>query len=266
MADENDLPDDPNLAPEEVPAEPVAAAPEHVEAEPAKPAHSPWRVRQAIDLGYSQADIDTWSADDLDKALYFGTQAAMKRNMGQPPEPQQKRQPEPPPPPPAFALPPELQTELDDFSPALKRTVELLIERGNKQDEQMRQMAQKATVDPLAQQVGAEIAKLPGMGGAHVQQGTAEHARQVAVWNQINYLANTGQINDNMPPDVVVKMAYSQLWGAVPAAQPARPAPTPTARPTHRLQELDPREALIAAMKADWELKNGDLYNDDDRP
>lgn len=231
--------------PQSVTPQPAAVSPPPP---PAPPAHDPWLVRQAVDLGIPSEDVSGMTPGELQRACYLLNK---QRTAIASQVPQQQQTQQAPAPEPDFTLPAELKAKLGEFDPAIAQAVEFAarsgVDRAKKAEAELVAVKQQISQQAFVQQVNAAMNAVPA-------------AQRDMVMARLAQMERAGELAPGMPPHVAVPLAHKSLldaFGVQPAAAspppPPAPTPTPTAPPTNRLagrEELQsPRDLLLAAHK-----------------
>jgi hypothetical protein len=245
------------------PVETTATAPETSTPAPANvpapPAHDPWVVRQAVDLGIPAEEVAGMSGPELSRSVYLlnKQRSALAQQFAQP-----KPVETPKPAEPDFAFPDALKAKLSEFDPAIVEAVEFAakagVDRAKKAEAEVAVARQQIASQNFARQVAAAMEKIPAQ-------------QREVVFQKLCQLEQSGELPPNTPPEIAVPLAHKALLqafgiqAAAPAASPPPPppAPTPTARPTNRFAKPDGKESSDIRKEL-LELYSGKLQQWDD--
>jgi len=231
------------------------------------PKHSPWAVKQARDLGFSDDEIEGTAPTVLMRAIATARQpqADPGVTVGNA-QPAAGRQAETPPPRPAIDWGTEtvdgreVRITDDDIAPGIRNVIYALQSQIAQLQSQLANVnghMASQTAATLAQRLDGVFSKYPqqfGVGGVESVAANYRTARQM-VWRQV--MAMSPQERAGRTPEQLVELTIQTVFGAQ-AAQPAAPQteydqpvqPTTTAVPTARHPGRTPPGDTRAAAQA----------------
>lgn len=227
----------PEIPAQQQPQQQAAAA-----QEPQRFQHSERIIRVAQELG-----IDPTKAESMDSAALRQEIADAQLEMqirqsrrGQPVQQQVQQVAAVPEPEEEFVVPPELRVKLAQSDPAIVELVNLVGKeavKSRRTQAELARLRQEQVVRDLEHRVDAVISTLPNNGGSN-------SSRSRAIKAELGALENAGELN-GLSVEQAVHLAHRNLFGGTtspssvsppPPPPPARPAATPTARPTNRME------------------------------